>query len=183
MLTTSKIEGEAYLTTKVSQLTKLGSMAFIFLSAVYTFLGRVDTLESTDVSLLQQIVVRDSLIRKDMRKEFESFRIAMETGTFEMVTARETDVRELTTALETVNATLVAEIEANRRFLQLELDSQARSMISMNATTHAELKPLIDNIQNTMVVEIDALKTRISLAEGLIQDPAKRGLFGIGRKQ
>ena len=179
----SQIAGEWHLTASVSRLMKIGTMAIILVSGYYEFTGQVNNNRKAIGGLKNELVVRDSLIRKDMRVGFESIRLAMETSTLEMVTARQTSTRELTTALNTINDALSAELEANRSKLQLELDNQARIIIDMNKTTYAELNLLIKSLDNQFGVEVDALKTRIELAEDLLQDQVKSGLFGLGKKR
>ena len=175
---TLKIDEDTHLSIKVSQLLRIIAIVALSASVFYSFMGRVDNLEETDVSLKNEITVRDSLMRKDFRVDVEAIKVALINTTAELVIARETGLRETNTALGSVNASLVAEIEANRATLQLERQNLLNLIMAANKTTHAELRPLIDNLQDKLDIQTEAMIRRIGSIEDRLQDEVKRTLWG-----
>ncbi len=150
--------------------------------AYMNFMVRVDRLEATNRELQKNLVIADSLVRKDIRITIEALQKDITTRTEIMVAARETDLREVRTSLVTEVEALTAEIEATAGQVSLELENLKTLIVSVNSTTHAELRPAIKNVQNALDLQIESMNKRLGLIEGQMQEQVKRSLWKFGKK-
>lgn len=176
------IGGKTHATMEVGLIIRL-VVAVAIATAGYTKFMFEQHEQGKEISTLRaNLAVADSLLRKDFRISVTDLRKDVETGTVKSTTARETNIRETTTRIETEVATLTAAIGVNSTALESEIHSLEKSIQDVNRTTHAELKPLITNIENSLLQYIDAFGQRLDKIENLQTEQVKVGLFGR-RKQ
>jgi len=176
------IDKKTHVTVELGMLIRGAVLVAMAVMAYMNFMVRVDRLESANRGLQKRLVIADSLMRKDVQAALGALHKDLSTGTAEMVTARETEIREVRTSLITEVSALDAAILANSGMITVELDNLKTLIISANATTHAELKPAIKNIQTAVDIQMEALNQRIALIEGQLQEQVKRSLWGFGKK-
>ncbi len=173
-----KIDGDTHLTIKLSQLIRLLTLTAIGVSAYFTFMGRIDSLEETDLSHSKALTILDSLMRKDFNLKLLTMETQFDNGLLELRTAQETGSRELATALENLSSSLIIGIGSNTETLNLEVENLKTIIESSSMSNYSELSLLINNVQNSLNIKADALSARIELMEGQLQTQTKRSWFG-----
>ena len=177
-----EINNKTHVTVQLGMLVRGVVIVAMAVMAYMNFMGRFDRLESENQGLKKQIVVRDSLMRKDIRLTLEALHKDLSTSAAELGTAVGTDMIAAKTALATEAAARVAATKANSEMIALEMDNLKSLIISANSTTNAELQPAIRNVQNALDLQMEALSQRISLIEGQIQEQVKQSFWKFGKK-
>ncbi len=168
---------KTHVTVEMGTLIRGVIIVAMAVAAYLNFIARIDSLEGANLGLQKQMVVADSLLRKDLKLTLNSLHKDISTNTAEAVTALGTSIKEVKTSLETEEAALNAAITANSEKIGMELDNLKELIVAANSTTYAELKPVIDNIENALDIQAKALNQRIALIEGQLQDQVKRSFF------
>ena len=177
-----EIGNKTHVTVELGMLIRGAVIVAAAVMAYMNFMVRVDRLEATNRELQKNLVIADSLVRKDIRITIEALQKDITTRTEIMVAARETDLREVRTSLVTEVEALTAEIEATAGQVSLELENLKTLIVSVNSTTHAELRPAIKNVQNALDLQIESMNKRLGLIEGQMQEQVKRSLWKFGKK-
>lgn len=146
------------------------------------FMVWIDRMEVANNGLKKQLVVRDSLMRKDVRATLNALHKDITTNTAKMVTALGNDIGGVKISLINETAAMVATTKSSSEKIAIELDNLKGLIVAANSTTHAELQPAIKNVQNALDIQMEALNKRINLIEGQVQEQVKRSFLDRFKK-
>jgi len=176
------IDNKTHVTVGLGMLIRGVVIVAMVVTGYMNFMVRVDRLESANESLKKQLVVRDSLMRKDFVITLNTLHKDLSTSAAELGTAVGTDIIAVKTALATETAAMVAATQANSEMIALEMDNLKSLIISANSTTNAELQPAIRNVQNALDIQMEALNQRIALIESQMQEQVKQSFWKFRKK-